>query len=357
MKTLHVNLQDRGYDILIKKGLLADVGKHIKERFSPDKIFVVTDDNVNNLYGDQVVTALEKEGYTVKLISLSPGEQTKCMESLSYLYSEALSFSITRSDMVVALGGGVIGDLAGFMAATLLRGIPFVQIPTTLLAQVDSSVGGKVAIDVSEGKNLVGAFYQPKLVLIDTDVLCTLSDTVFSDGLAEVIKYGFIADRELFELLNSCKKREDVYKNIESIVYTCCDIKRRIVEQDEHDTGIRMILNFGHTLGHVAEKEYNYQTYTHGQAVAFGMHLITRIGEKIGLTPSGVSDSVTSILKKFNLPCSISLSDKIGETISHDKKSLGDDINIVLLSGVGQAFTHKMPVAEFVSLAEAELVK
>ncbi len=357
MKTLHVNLQDRGYDILIKKGLLADVGKHIKERFSPDKIFVVTDDNVNNLYGEQVVTALEDEGYIVKLISLSPGEQTKCMESLSYLYSEALSFSVTRSDMVVALGGGVIGDLAGVMAATLLRGIPFVQIPTTLLAQVDSSVGGKVAIDVSEGKNLVGTFYQPKLVLIDTDVLSTLSDTVFSDGLAEVIKYGFIADRELFELLNSCKNREDVYKNIESVVYTCCDIKRRIVEQDEHDTGIRMILNFGHTLGHAAEKEYNYQTYTHGQAVAFGMHLITRIGEKMGLTPSGISNSVTSMLEKFDLPCSISLSDKIGETISHDKKSSGDDINIVLLSGIGKAFTHKMPVAEFVSLAEAELAK
>ncbi len=355
MKTLRVNLIGREYDILIAGNLLEHVGELIKERFSPSKIFIVTDDNVNTLYGKKVTDSLKNSGFNVKLVSLTPGEQTKSLDELSHLYSEALSFSVTRSDMVIALGGGVIGDLTGLMAATLLRGIPFVQIPTTLLAQVDSSVGGKVAIDVKEGKNLVGAFYQPKLVIIDTKALDTLSDRIFFDGLAEVIKYGLIADKELFELLESYKSRKDISESINDIVYTCCDIKRKVVEEDEHDTGLRMILNFGHTLGHVVEKEYNYETYTHGQAVAFGMYLISKIGEKMGIIPSGTKEKIRVMLQKFDLPYSISLSDKIFDTLGLDKKNEGSNINIVVLDRIGKAAIHKMPLSEFISIAQDEL--
>ncbi len=355
MKTLRVNLVGKEYDILIEKKLIESVGAIIGERFSPSKIVVVTDDNVNALYGDKVKTSLEKAGFNVKLVSLTPGEQTKSLEQLSYLYSEALSFSITRKDMIIALGGGVIGDLTGLMAATLLRGIPFVQIPTTLLAQVDSSVGGKVAIDVKEGKNLVGAFYQPKLVIIDTDVLNSLSDRVFFDGLAEVIKYGLIADKELFELLNNCSSRAELMQSIDDVVHNCCDIKRKVVEEDEHDTGLRMILNFGHTLGHVAEKEYNYEAYTHGQAVGFGMYLISLIGEKQGLMPAKTAEKIKDVLKKFDLPYEISLKNPIADTLGLDKKNEGKDINIVLLKEIGKAKVHKMPLDEFASLAEKEL--
>ncbi|MBR5156734.1 MAG: 3-dehydroquinate synthase [Clostridia bacterium] len=355
MKTLRVNLVGREYDILIEKNLLCKSGELIKERFSPSKIFIVTDDNVNAIYGSIVTESLKDSGFEVKLVSLTPGEQTKSLEQLSYLYSEALAFSMTRSDMVIALGGGVIGDLTGLMAATLLRGIPFVQIPTTLLAQVDSSVGGKVAIDVKEGKNLVGAFYQPKLVIIDTAALDTLSDRIFFDGLAEVIKYGLIADDMLFNKLENCQNRNDISKCIDDIVYTCCDIKRKVVEEDEHDTGLRMILNFGHTLGHVVEKNYNYETYTHGQAVAYGMYLISIIGEKMNVMQKGTADKICLMLKKFDLPYNIKLADKISDTLGLDKKNDGSNINIVLLDRIGKAIIHKMPLSEFADMVQKEI--
>lgn len=348
MKTLRVNIPGREYDIIIDQNILDRAGEMIRERFSPSKIVVVTDDNVNALYGSRLTESLEAAGFRVKLISLPPGEQTKSLAQLSRLYSEALSFSITRRDMIIALGGGVIGDLTGLMAATLLRGIPFIQIPTTLLAQVDSSVGGKVAIDVEEGKNLVGAFYQPKLVLIDTETLRTLSDRIFYDGLAEVIKYGLIADRDLFDVLSRASGRKGLDGALGDIVFTCCDIKRQVVEQDEHDTGLRMILNFGHTLAHVAEKEYHYETYTHGQAVAFGMHQIARLGEQMGVTPAGTAEIIREMLEAYTLPTSIPLSGSIENTLGLDKKNEGSDINIVLLPEIGKATVHKMPLAEFV---------
>ena len=348
MKTLRVNLIGREYDILIEKNLLFKTGELIRKRFSPNKVFVVTDETVDALYGKVVLDSLCAQGFDTKLVSLPAGEETKCLAELSRLYSEALSFSITRKDMIIALGGGVIGDLTGFLAATLLRGIPFVQIPTTLLAQVDSSVGGKVAIDVPEGKNLVGAFYQPKLVIIDPEVLNTLSDRIFFDGLAEVIKYGLIADKGLFEKLEACDSRSELSEWIDEMVYTCCDIKRAVVEEDELDTGKRMILNFGHTLAHVAEKEYQYKTYTHGQAVAFGMVAISEIGEKLSLMPKGIQERIRNMVLKFNLPDHIELSDDLEKTLALDKKNEGKQLNLVLLSEIGCARVHKIPLCGFV---------
>lgn len=222
MKTLTVALPGRDYDILIERGLLSRVGEQIRSALpKAARLAVVSDTNVAPLYADRVLNRLTAAGFACRLFTVPAGESSKCAEQLAALWEGFMEFGLTRTDGVVALGGGVVGDLAGFAAATALRGVPFVQIPTTLLAQVDSSVGGKVAIDLAAGKNLAGAFYQPKLVLMDPDVLDTLPDAVFADGMAEVIKYGFIADEAFLQTLERSPSRKAVMENIESVLYTC----------------------------------------------------------------------------------------------------------------------------------------
>ena len=288
MKTLTVALPGREYDIMIEKGLLDRAGEHCRTVLPrANRLAVVTDSNVATLYLERVRRSLERAGFAVTDIVVPAGESSKSLEQLARLYDGMLSFGLSRTDAVVALGGGVVGDLAGFAAATLLRGVDFVQIPTTVLAQVDSSVGGKVAIDLPAGKNLAGAFWQPRLVLMDPDCLNTLSDRIFSDGMAEVIKYGCILDGELFRLLEENPSRTAVMEQIEQVLFTCCDLKRRVVEADERDTGERMLLNFGHTLGHAYELAYHYETYTHGEGVAAGMMAAAAIGEYLKDTPAG----------------------------------------------------------------------
>ena len=258
---------------------------------------------------------------------------------------------LTRSDAVIALGGGVVGDLAGFAAATILRGVDFVQVPTTLLAQVDSSVGGKVAVDLQAGKNLAGAFYQPKMVIMDPDCLITLPDRVFSDGMAEVIKYGCIWDRALFDHLADLGNRENVMAHIGDIALACCDIKRQVVEQDEHDTGLRMLLNFGHTLGHVYEKAYNYETYTHGEAVAAGMVIAARLGQKLGVTPAGTDEVIARVLRQFGLPTAIFATQQdYADTLTKDKKSDGEMISFIALERIGKAVPVKLPKTQLLDL-------
>jgi 3-dehydroquinate synthase len=262
-----------------------------------------------------------------------------------------MSFGLTRTDGVVALGGGVVGDLAGFAAATILRGVSFVQIPTTLLAQVDSSVGGKVAIDLEAGKNLAGAFYQPKLVLMDPDALDTLPDGTFSDGMAEVIKYGCIWDREFFDFLAAHPSRSELRGHIEEVLYTCCDIKRQVVETDELDTGLRMILNFGHTIGHAFELAGHYETWTHGQAVSAGMTWAAQLGQTFGVTPAGTDEAIVSLTGAFglpsDLPCSWSI---LAEAVGLDKKSAGDSITLILLSQLGKCAPTKLKKDELLGL-------
>ncbi|MCQ2442507.1 MAG: 3-dehydroquinate synthase [Oscillospiraceae bacterium] len=231
------------------------------------RIAIVTDSNVGPLYAERVKKSLEDARFQVKVITIPAGETSKSPAMLAHLWEELMSFGMTRTDAVVALGGGVVGDLAGFAAATILRGIDYVQIPTTLLAQVDSSVGGKVAVDLNAGKNLAGAFWQPRMVIMDPDVLDTLPDETFSDGMAEVIKYGCIWDAEFFDMLAQCGNRAGVMAVIENVLHICCAIKAEVVLQDEHDMGLRMILNYGHTLGHAYEKAYQYEKYTHGQGM------------------------------------------------------------------------------------------
>lgn len=339
---LMVDLGERSYPIIIENGLLNRVDSEVKKIFKGKKIFILTDKNVNKHYGSKISNKLLESGFDIKLLALEPGEQTKDFATLPEVYDELLDFGLTRSDLIIALGGGVIGDLAGFVASTYLRGVDFIQIPTSLLAQVDSSVGGKVAVDLKRGKNLVGSFYHPKVVLIDPEVLNTLDERFFVDGMAEVIKYGCIKDKELFKTLSKFKDKTELINNIEQIIHRCCYIKKEVVENDEKDTGERMLLNFGHTLGHAIEQYYNYSKYTHGEAVAIGMYQITKISEKVGLTLEGAADSIKEILMKYNLPFKMNLNieDVIG-AINLDKKKLGSVLNIIILKEIGKSEIYK----------------
>ncbi|MBQ8435696.1 MAG: 3-dehydroquinate synthase, partial [Oscillospiraceae bacterium] len=273
MQTISVKASS-DYNIYIERGLLNNCGRLIADVVNTRKAAVITDDIVDGLYYKKLEKALKDEGFSVVKFVFPNGEASKSTETLNDIYNFLCENSITRSDCIIALGGGVVGDISGYAAATFLRGLKYVQIPTTLLAQIDSSVGGKTAIDLPCGKNLVGAFKQPSCVICDPDVLSTLSEKIMSDGMAEAIKYGMIRDRELFELIAS-HNTENVSSVIDKIIYKCISIKRDVVENDEFDTGERMILNFGHTLGHAVERYYNYETYTHGSAVAIGMYMMT----------------------------------------------------------------------------------
>ena len=344
MKTLTVALPGRSYDILIDRGLLDRAGEHCRTVLPrARRLFVVTDSQVAPLYLDRVTQSLARGGFEVISQVVAAGESSKCVGQLSALWEGMMAAGITRTDAVVALGGGVVGDLAGFAAATVLRGVDFVQIPTTLLSQVDSSVGGKVAIDLEHGKNLAGAFWQPRLVLMDPGTLDTLSDPIFSDGMAEVIKYGCIFDKALFDFLAARPTRAQLMEEIEHILYTCCDLKRMVVEEDERDTGRRMLLNFGHTLGHAYELAGHYETWTHGQAVAAGMVKAAGLGERLGVTPAGTAETVAGVLAPLGLPTAIPCTqEEYAAAVGLDKKGAGADITLILLEKVGRAVPHKM---------------
>ena len=344
MKTLTVALPGREYDIVIERGLLDRSGLLCREVLPrAKKLFVITDSNVSKLYAEQVIKSLERSGFAVHLETVPAGEPSKSPAQLAALWEAMMAFGLTRTDAVAALGGGVVGDLAGFAAATVLRGVDFIQIPTTLLAQVDSSVGGKVAIDLNAGKNLAGAFWQPKRVLIDPEVLHTLPDRTFSDGMAEVIKYGCIRDRAFFDLLDQCGGRSGVMDHIEDVLYTCCDLKRQVVLEDERDTGVRMTLNFGHTIGHAFELAGNYETWTHGQGVAAGMHWAARVGVGLGVTPEEAVPAIQSILEKYSLPTDIPCPWAVmTQAIGLDKKNTGGDIHLIVLTRLGWAEPRRM---------------
>ena len=344
---LKVDLKDRSYPIIIEKGLINRVSEEIRKVYKGKKIFIITDDNVNKYYGGKISEELKKNDFEVKLLALKPGEETKNFNTLPIVYNELLDFNLTRSDLIIALGGGVIGDLAGFVASTYLRGVDFVQIPTSLLAQVDSSVGGKVAVDLERGKNLVGSFYHPKCVLIDPEVLNTLDNRFFIDGMAEVIKYGCIKDKQFFDYLEKMENNQQLINNMEVVIHKCCDIKRQVVENDEKDKGERMLLNFGHTLGHAIEQYYNYTKYSHGEGVAIGIYVISKISEEKGLTKKGTSQRIKDILVKYNLPYELDVNiEETLEAINLDKKKLGNDLNVIILKEIGNSEIYKT-TAEF----------
>ena len=342
MKTLTVSLPGRSYDILIDRGLLARAGALCRAALPrAERIFLVTDDHVAPLYLDRVQAGLAAAGFQTAALVLPAGEETKCPARLAQLWEEMMAFGLTRTDAVAALGGGVVGDLAGFAAATILRGVALIQIPTTLLAQVDSSVGGKVAIDLPEGKNLAGTFYQPRLVLMDPEVLGTLPHETFADGMAEVIKYGCIADQGFLEFLSQNPSRSAIMANMEQVLHTCCRIKAEVVAEDELDTGRRMILNFGHTLGHAYELAGHYTTYTHGQAVAAGMVRAAQLGTALGLTPAHLAPDIAQLVEAFGLPTAIPCSQAdYAAAIGLDKKGAGSSLSLILLDRPGHALAY-----------------
>ena len=348
MKTLTVPLPGKEYEIVIGPGLLSQAGERIRA-VTPKarRLFVVTDSNVAPLYLGTLVESLKGAGFQVNSLSVPAGEASKSVAMLSHLWEVMMQAGMTRTDAVVALGGGVVGDLTGFAAATLLRGVDFIQIPTTLLAQVDSSVGGKVAIDLAAGKNLAGAFHQPKLVLMDTDTLTTLPDADFAGGMAEVIKYGCIRDKAFFEFLAARPNREAVMEEMETVLETCCAIKADVITADELDVGVRMILNFGHTLGHAYELAGHYEQWTHGQAVAAGMVDAWNLGERMGITHGEGKEQLKQLLAVFGLPVQIACEESyVRQAVGRDKKNTGEDINLVLLTELGHAEPIKVHTDE-----------
>ena len=347
---LTVNTSKR-YTIRIERGALDQLGAYCASLFAPGKkAVVITDTHVAPLYLERVSTSLRNAGFDVTSCAFPAGEPTKRLSTIEGIYGHMAQAHITRSDFAVALGGGVTGDMAGFAAASYLRGIPFVQVPTTLLSQVDSSVGGKTGVDLPQGKNLVGAFWQPSFVLIDPDTLNTLSPHFFADGMGEVIKYGCIKSRALFDLLI---ETEDITSIMEDVIYRCVDIKRDVVERDEFDTGERALLNFGHTFGHALEKLHQYQGLSHGAAVGIGMVMMARLGEKAGFTAPGTADKIAAALEKYHLPVHSDLPlSQIVEATASDKKSTGSSINLVLLKDIGESFVHKVARSDLAALAE-----
>ena len=339
------------YDVLIGNNLLPDLGRHAKSISHGSRVCIVSDSNVWPLYGKTASDSLLQSGFEVVHYIFEAGEASKNLHTYGDLLNFLAGNHITRSDLIVALGGGVTGDLAGFAAATYLRGIPYIQIPTTLLAAVDSSVGGKTAIDLPGGKNLAGAFYQPKLVLCDTDCLNTLPDEVFRDGCAEVIKYGILYDRQLFEDLCHTGLQFDR----EKVIARCVELKRDVVAEDEFDTGARMQLNLGHTMGHAVESLSNF-TISHGQAVAIGTAIIASSGCAAGFCDPCTKERILSALRIFGLPlgCDYSAGELCTAALS-DKKRSSNTIKLIIPREIGRCSIEPVSVTDLQSFIEAGL--
>ena len=344
MRRLNINLNKNKYEILIENDIIKNAGKEIEKIYQGTNITVITDENVFELYGEVIEKSLVSSNYQPNFIKVKPGETSKSLDTLKNIYTNFANKGVTRGDLIIALGGGVVGDLAGFAASTYLRGINYVQIPTSLLAQIDSSIGGKVAVNLEEGKNLVGSFYHPKVVLIDPMVLNSLPDKFIKDGLGEAVKYGCIKDRELFDILNNIKSKKDLFECIEDIIFKCCSIKKQAVEMDERDVGVRMLLNFGHTMGHAIEKYYNYENYSHGEAISIGMYNITKKSEKLGYTKLGTTEEIKDILT--NLGINYTLPNLNMETLRNsvhlDKKNISGKINLILLKEISNSFIENV---------------
>ena len=338
MKTVHINAS-KSYDILIGDGIIANSGEFILQACpNVKKCAVITDDIVDALYGESFVGILQNAGFTVIKYVFPNGEKSKSMQTLTSILNFLGENEITRSDAIVALGGGVVGDTAGFAASVFLRGICFIQVPTTLLAMVDSSVGGKTAVNLNSGKNLAGAFWQPNLVICDCNMLKTLKASTFSDGCAEIIKYGMIADKKLFEFI--CKN--PISENAEYVIEKCVSIKADIVMNDERDTGIRQLLNFGHTIGHAIEKCSNYDI-PHGSAVAAGMMIISKGAYECGICKKDFSPEIEKALNKYSLPvgCDFSAQELFDVTLS-DKKRSGQFTTLVIPDEIGNCILKKV---------------
>lgn len=339
----------RPYRVDIGRGLLDGCGGRIRALLPADRVALIADETVDALYGGRVAASLQTAGYRVVRYAFAPGEAHKTLETVSGILDFLAARALTRADCVAALGGGIVGDVAGFAASIYLRGVPFVQLPTTFLAAIDSSVGGKTGVNLTAGKNLAGAFWQPSYVLCDCDTFATLPPAVFADGAAEAIKYGVLADAALFQRL----EQGCLTDGIEQVTRRCVSIKSELVARDEFDRGERQLLNFGHTLGHAVEKCSGY-AITHGHAVAVGMVAAARLGVKLGVTEdAALPDRLCAVLTRHNLPHRTAFSaDALLSALLRDKKRMGDTIAWVLPRRIGQCVLHRLPVAGLPALLE-----
>jgi len=350
MRTVEVPLGNRTYQIQFDRGLLSKLGRECRKLGFGERCAVISDSNVANHYGAAALEALGQAGFAAELVKIPAGEKSKSLRFVDACYAELAEHRLERKSFVVALGGGVVGDLAGFVAATYLRGIPFVQIPTTLLAQVDSSVGGKVGVNLPAGKNLVGAFYQPRLVLCDLETLDSLPEREFRSGLAEVIKYGIIYDARLFRDLEKNLEallRRDPRK-LAAVVARCCEIKAEVVGQDETESGLRAILNFGHTIGHGLEAISSYGKYLHGEAISVGQVAAAQLSSRVLGLPEAQAARIRELFRRAGLPVTVKLSarqrEKLFAAMRLDKKVSGGEIKFVLAREIGKVeFGIKVP--------------
>ena len=348
---ISLTLKNDRYDVFAGSGLIEKVGEHVREKFGK-KAALVSDSNVAPLYGKTVAKSLDDAGIEVFEITIPAGEASKCMEQVTEICREMLRSDLDRNSFLVALGGGVIGDLAGFAAAIFKRGIPCVQIPTTVVSQVDSSVGGKTGVNTPEGKNLIGSFHQPRIVLADVDTLDTLPDREFNEGCAEIIKHGAIRDGSLLDLMNSPSEAK---KNLVDLVTRNVAIKAAVVEEDERElTGARALLNFGHTIGHGIEAAGGYGRFLHGEAISLGLVAATRLSVgKCGLEETDAA-RIYGALEAWNLPVVLENDVKkkdILEAMSRDKKFEDGEIRFVLLNEIGDAFLSEEVTREDISAA------
>lgn len=349
MNKVNININNDAkinYDILVEKGLINDTGKLVKEVLRGKRALIVTDDIVDKFYTETVKKSLEKENIITSVCVLENGETNKNIESIYNIYSALAKNELSRKDIIIALGGGVIGDMAGYAAATWMRGIDFVQIPTTLLACVDSSVGGKTGINIKEGKNLVGAFHSPRLVIMDSDVLNTLPKREFNAGMAEVIKHAFLFDKKLLEYLENNNSFD-----MDFILKRNCELKGHIVEIDYKEKKERMFLNFGHTIGHSVENAAGYGVLLHGEAVAIGVIFAIEYGIKKNITKDkSLLERAKNIFAKFSLPTEIPSNINLKDAIKLDKKRSNDEINFVFLEDIEKPLINKVSINDIVNL-------
>lgn len=358
MNKIPVNLGERSYQIIIGKNILGQLGEFITGLIRPCKTLIITDKNVGILYANIVSNGLAEYKFDVKVVSMEPGEEQKTLSTVEWLYDAFFDHGMDRKSLVIALGGGVVGDVAGFAASTFMRGVPFVQVPTSLLAHVDSSVGGKVGVNHPRGKNMIGSFYQPIAVFIDTVTLSTLPRAELLAGMVEVIKYGVIKDASLFDYIE--KKLPKILKlndnALETIISMSCSIKARIVEEDEREAGLRAILNYGHTIGHALESLTQYKKYRHGEAVAIGMVCASKIAVHMGLAVGNVLLRQISLLKRLGMP-TVNYGIKPNEiikTLYLDKKTLGGTLRFILPTKIGEVIISDKVPEEVIRLVQIE---
>ena len=360
MKKVRVNLGSRSYDVIIQDHSISEAPQFLEKLNLPKRGAVISNKTVYSLYGDLLTTALKKSGYSIETILVPDGEGAKTLAWAEKIFHFLLKHKFNRETTLFALGGGIVGDLAGYVASVFLRGIPFVQIPTTLLSQVDSSVGGKVAVNLEEGKNLIGSFYQPKLVIIDPSCLKTLPQKEFRDGMAEVIKYGLIMDRPFFDFLSKRAPKINSLDplSLEKMIYESVRDKASVVIQDEMEKDLRAILNFGHTLGHAIEKTWNYKGVSHGEAVSIGMYLACLLSLKKGILSQSEWDLIKPVFSSYKLPTRLKSPDKskILSNLYFDKKMTNKGLKYILLQKIGQAFpTYEVKEDEIRDLLDQNL--